>query len=1396
MKNKKNFIKRYALVLLMLVIGLGLTIGAGITLGKYVSSWRVDTLKVTIAPVKYTVKHWQQKIGADKDDFETGYDYVAADEQVKQGNVGAAMESQKNEYTGFEFYKTKGDTVIKADGTAEINYYYTRNIWTLTLKGVTGIDGVASWNSSENPIERVLKEYSRTFYYDEPVTIQAGLVKDYGWMGWTGDIDVDGVDETLKEDSFNMPNHDVALTANAAQPILAFTDVVDKYGASVTYADTYEIRDSWFRPNDDTITRSTITKIVLANTYSANNPDDKWDASAAKDGSVTAYVEGTTLTIAGNGAGTIFANPDAQYTFADFANVTSIENISCLDTSTLKNGTGSSATTGSIDMAGMFRNCTNLQKLDFSNTDQEHGLEDGRFKTPFVKDMRYMFDGCTNISALNVTGFDTSIVEYFNYMFRGCATLTSLDVTNFNTSAGRYTNYMFRECRSLESLDLRNFETKNVTNMYAMFYNCQEIEEILIDPVKFDTSKVTSFGSMFLQCYELPEIDVSKFNTRKATDMSAMFLKCESLTELKLTPTTESEKNSGIWDVSNVTTFKNTFSGCTALTTLDVSTWNTSSATNMGNMFAKCSSLTQLDVSNFRTGNVTGPGYYEDLGKDTQGFEGMFEECTSLESLDLSHFDTSKATSFRLMFHNCKALVSIDLWCEDIASGKENYKAVPYWEVHNARSFDNMFSSCEKLESLDLSGWVPGYNTTEGQIVEEVVEANISTNSMFSACGVLTTIYADCDWDATLIQDSTGMFQNCYVLKGGAETKYVNNLDPIKISAVYARIDGGPESATPGYFTLKSSEGTETPPTTETEEPTEPTEPTEPVPEYVQTAAEALAATVKSRQSEDTLSFIAVSDTHFTSTHSSYNTQMAESLLHLGQAVNIVRQNADIDFATMLGDIIWDDGETHEEALAAMDAVYEALYPGFNGIQNFWAVGNHDSIHSSSDRLTLEQIYTKIGAHNAGAIADPNNPKAGYCYYDFEEYKLRVILYNTSDSPTNAVSKEQDDWMKEVLDLSSKGGEWRSLLLSHVPLDQMGRNYYVMKTIEEADGVIANIHGDIHNYKVDYLGNSSVKRIAIPNACFWRSNECGQNGVPERVDPVYGDIEYGEAVTYSKTANSAEDTAFCVVTINFEEEKIYVDHYGAGYDRVVSYSESIENYSITANLTNVTSSNSASTVVLGGEYITTLTEADGYVMDEVTVYMGGKDVTDSVYSGRKVAILSVTGDVVITAKAILPAAATYTNVVPTAQSIDSTAPYNGTGYKNGYYLSSTQAQQFEGANSTTVLTGYIPYTVPASGAPATIYIKGAQWKDDYYSRMIFFDSTKNTGRVWIQGNKDNIRLTDFFTVETLGTDYFKLTPILKTNGQSKLYASGIAYMRMSLHGTGNDLIITLNEPIE
>ena len=490
------------------------------------------------------------------------------------------------------------------------------------------------------------------------------------------------------------------------------------------------------------------------------------------------------------------------------------------------------------------------------------------------------------------------------------------------------------------------------------------------------------------------------------------------------------------------------------------------------------------------------------------------------------------------------------------------------------------------------------------------------------------------------------------------------------------------------------------------------------IPDYVRTEAERLAKVVQARQNENTISAILSSDYHLPNAAHVYHNQILESITHAGQAMGILRNQLSIDFEAKLGDLIWDSGETQGEALANFQLVHSLVSEG-NVLDRFEGNGNHDHLQSNSTPLTDSQVYANIGIYNKGCVRDSANRAGGYCYKDYEDFKLRLVLLNTSEANNGyfTLSSAQLAWLDEALSIPVEEG-WGTLILSHHPLDWGGSNTSVMKKIKAASGIIANLHGHVHTFTQGVITGTDIPRLAIPNVCYYRNNEYGTNGGAENNEG----IEFGTDITYAKTADTAKDTSFCVLTLDRAAGKLYLDRYGAGIDRV----------------------------------------------EDVPTW------------GKK----------------------GYTNLVPTAQAMDSTDPYNGTGYKNNYRLSSSSP--FESAESGYVLTGYIPYTVDDMVMPGTIYIKGGTWDAVSGCRMYFFTAAKGSMcGPYISGNgtAENNLLSTFYNMETLGDDYFRLVPVDAGGGKWKAQANVASvtdaeFFRISLAGSGENLIVTVDEPID
>ena len=103
-----------------------------------------------------------------------------------------------------------------------------------------------------------------------------------------------------------------------------------------------------------------------------------------------------------------------------------------------------------------------------------------------------------------------NLISSSAYMFYGCSDITEIDFSNFNTSNIENMESMFRDCSSLTSLNLSNFDTFKVTRMNNMFFGCSSLTSLNLSI--FDTSNVEMIYDMFKDCISLEYINMINFN--------------------------------------------------------------------------------------------------------------------------------------------------------------------------------------------------------------------------------------------------------------------------------------------------------------------------------------------------------------------------------------------------------------------------------------------------------------------------------------------------------------------------------------------------------------------------------------------------------------------------------------------------------------------------------------------------------------------------------------------------------------------------------------------------------------------------------------------------------------------------------------------------------------------
>ena len=484
--------------------------------------------------------------------------------------------------------------------------------------------------------------------------------------------------------------------------------------------------NTWYKSST---LRSTITEINIVDTYTPTGGEaESWNADVDNNGNIKCYLNGTILTIAGNGSGKIMMNSDSSSLFGCsnpslsprpdyFALVEYINGIELFDSSEV------------TDLSYAF--CT-LNKLKTLNINH--------FNTSKVISLRSTFAGLTSLTELILTNWNVENVETMNYTFAGHTNYggeikitTYGDLSNWNTSKCTNMRCLFQNNTQLVNLNLTNWDVSKVENISYMFTNCYKLSNVG-DLSNWRLSSCTLMNSMFSSCNVLKTIgDTANWDTSKCTDMSRMFNNCTSLTSL----------NVSNWDVSNVTIFKSMFSGgnygnpAMKIKNLNVSNWDMSSATDISFMFygfqgcnldlsrwdvSKVQNFDHMtahtyinigDVSNWYTPAATNMNamFYSVTNEvlnvsnlvtdNVMCFEQMFENCRNLKKIiGLEKFNTSNSVGFSEMFKDCHQLTELDLSSFDTTKAKDGVSISTNGSVSN--TLKDMFLSMPRLEKITL----------------------------------------------------------------------------------------------------------------------------------------------------------------------------------------------------------------------------------------------------------------------------------------------------------------------------------------------------------------------------------------------------------------------------------------------------------------------------------------------------------------------------------------------------------------------------------------------------------------------------------------------------------------------------------------------------------------------
>ena len=240
--------------------------------------------------------------------------------------------------------------------------------------------------------------------------------------------------------------------------------------------------------------------------------------------------------------------------------------------------------------------------------------------------MRKWFNGCKKLEKADLSSIDASKLTDISQLFGNCKSLESVTFpANMSAAPLEQMWAVFNGCENLTALDLSGWNTSKVKEMRNVFGGCKALTSLNVSG--WDVSNVKAMDYIFSGCSSLTSLDLSTWNVTlgaqgngRSYGATGMFKGCSNLAELKLG---EFRIIAGEEGPSNEKTTMSTFEGCSALTSLHITeiaptipseVWSP----NLKNMFKGCSSLKTLTVDNWDIRKITKPNQ-----------EGMFDDCNA-----------------------------------------------------------------------------------------------------------------------------------------------------------------------------------------------------------------------------------------------------------------------------------------------------------------------------------------------------------------------------------------------------------------------------------------------------------------------------------------------------------------------------------------------------------------------------------------------------------------------------------------------------------------------------------------------------------------------------------------------------------------------------------------------
>ena len=272
-------------------------------------------------------------------------------------------------------------------------------------------------------------------------------------------------------------------------------------------------------------------------------------------------------------------------------------------------------------------------------------------------------------------------------------------------------------------------------------------------------------------------------------------------------------------------------------------------------------------------------------------------------------------------------------------------------------------------------------------------------------------------------------------------------------------------------------------------------------------------------------------------------------------------------------------------------------------------------------------FHCTAGADRTGTLACVLEGLLGMSQSDIDKDYELTTFYSGSGTDALARRRNEPEWIGLINAIKAVSGET-----------------FRDKCVHFAVGTCGMSLADINAYRAAMTNGT-------PEALHWYQT-ITKNLTGCTISNSASQVDYGESYTASITPESGKTITSVVVKMGGVDITSTAYSAGSGAIHIAKVTGAITitaaasapsvTYTITRNLTNCASSNTANSIAEGAAYTTTLSPTGTFKkLGAITVTMGGTDISASAVSGSTITIAKVTGNIVITC------AAEITNIVDT-----------------------------------------------------------------------------------------------------------------------------------------------------